>query len=110
MKSASGTGFINVGTGGESHLVNVKSGLNARYNQGHHTFLAFTVRLWKFDFLFLIVYYHLFVVIKMGLTLQMKLKYLFSPKRSENISLDFRFNGYVGPSFLFRPKPCAERK
>ena len=38
MKSASGTGFINVGTGGESHLVNVKSGLNARYNQGHHTF------------------------------------------------------------------------
>ena len=52
MKSASGTGFINVGTGGESHLVNVKSGLNARYNQGHHTFLAFTVRLWKFDFLF----------------------------------------------------------
>ena len=44
MKSASGTGFMNVGTGGESHLVNVKSGLNARYNQGHHTFLAFTVR------------------------------------------------------------------
>ena len=30
-------GFINVGTGGESHLVNVKSGLNARYNQGHHS-------------------------------------------------------------------------
>ena len=38
MKSESGSGFINVGTGGESHLVNVKSGLNARYNQGHHTF------------------------------------------------------------------------
>ena len=27
--------FINVGSRLESHLVNVKSGLNARYNQGH---------------------------------------------------------------------------
>ena len=41
MKSASGTGFINVGTGGESHLVNVKSGLNARYNQGHEAIQRF---------------------------------------------------------------------